>query len=228
VVGNAAVIALRNLQVGYQGQSVSPVLTTQLPQGSMTALIGANGSGKSTLIKTIAGLLPPVQGQCELHLPRREVGWLPQRSELETRFPLTVYELVSIGCWPRCGWFGGINRRLRKEISEALEAVQMSDYADAQPATLSGGQLQRVLFARLMLQRSRLWLLDEPFNGIDSKTVTLLMSILQQQQQAGTTLMVVLHDRPLVERYFSDVLSMDDGAYRRSVIDAAPLRSVAP
>ncbi len=79
-----------------------------------------------------------------------------------------------------------------------------------------------------MLQRSRLWLLDEPFNGIDSKTVTLLMSILQQQQQAGTTLMVVLHDRPLVERYFSDVLSMDDGAHRRSVIDAAPLRSVAP
>ena len=222
-------IAFRNLQVGYQGQSVTPVVTTELAQGSMTALMGANGSGKSTLIKTIAGLLPPVKGQCELHVPRREVGWLPQRSELETRFPLTVYELVSIGCWPRCGWFGGINRALRKEISDALDAVQMSDYADAQPSTLSGGQLQRVLFARLMLQRSRLWLLDEPFNGIDSKTVTLLMSILQQQQQqAGTTLMVVLHDHPLVERYFTDVLSMDDGSHRRSMVDTAPLRSVAP
>ena len=176
----------------------------------MTALVGANGSGKSTLLKTIAGLLPPVSGGCELQVARRDIGWLPQRTELETRFPLTVFELVSMGCWPRCGWFGGINRSLRREIGQALEAVQMSDYADAQPATLSGGQLQRVLFARLMLQRSALWLLDEPFNGIDSQTVTLLMSILEQQQQAGTTLLVVLHDRPLVARYFSNVLSMDE------------------
>ncbi len=163
-----------------------------------------------------------------MRISRREVGWLPQRSELETRFPLTVFELVSIGCWPRCGWFGGINRALRNEINAALDAVQMRDYADAQPATLSGGQLQRVLFARLMLQRSRLWLLDEPFNGIDSKTVALLMSILQQQQQAGTTLLVVLHDRPLVERYFTDVLPMDEGSHQRSAVAMTPLRSIAP
>lgn len=175
----------------------------------MTALIGANGSGKSTLLKTIAGLLTPISGRCELKVSRKELGWLPQRTELEKRFPVTAYELVAMGCWPRCGWFGAINRALRKEIDAALDAVQMRDFADAQPATLSGGQLQRVLFARLMLQRSKLWLLDEPFNGIDSQTVTLLMSILQQQQQAGTTLLVVLHDRPLVERYFQDVLSLD-------------------
>jgi len=222
------VITFRHLQAGYQGRAVTPVVTTELAQGSMTALIGANGSGKSTLIKTIAGLLPPVSGQCDVRISRREVGWLPQRSELETRFPLTVFELVSIGCWPRCGWFGGINRALRNEINAALDAVQMRDYADAQPATLSGGQLQRVLFARLMLQRSRLWLLDEPFNGIDSKTVALLMSILQQQQQAGTTLLVVLHDRPLVECYFTDVLSMDEGSHQRSAVAMTPLRSIAP
>ncbi|MFB4341465.1 ATP-binding cassette domain-containing protein [Pantoea sp. CS_6] len=221
-------ITFRHLQAGYQGRAVTPVVTTELAQGSMTALIGANGSGKSTLIKTIAGLLPPVSGQCDVRISRREVSWLPQRSELETRFPLTVFELVSIGCWPRCGWFGGINRALRNEINAALDAVQMRDYADAQPATLSGGQLQRVLFARLMLQRSRLWLLDEPFNGIDSKTVALLMSILQQQQQAGTTLLVVLHDRPLVERYFTDVLSMDEGSHQRSAVAMTPLRSIAP
>jgi zinc/manganese transport system ATP-binding protein len=115
-----------------------------------------------------------------------------------------------MGCWPRCGWFGGINRALRLEIDAALDAVQMRDFASAQPSTLSGGQLQRVLFARLMLQQSKVWLLDEPFNGIDTQTVTLLMSILEQQQQAGTTLLVVLHDRPLVARYFNDVLSLDD------------------
>lgn len=221
-------IAFNALQVGYQGKEVTPAITGRLAPGSMTALVGANGSGKSTLLKTIAGLLPPVKGECRLQVSRRDTGWLPQRSELETRFPLTVYELVSIGCWPRCGWFGGINRALRQEIWQALDAVQMRDYADAQPVTLSGGQLQRVLFARLMLQRSRLWLLDEPFNGIDSQTVSLLMSILEQQQQAGTTLLVVLHDRPLVARYFSDLLSLDDGTFTHRPVSPFLLQEVAP
>lgn len=221
-------IMFNALQAGYQGRGVTPEITGWLAPGSMTALVGANGSGKSTLLKTIAGLLPPVKGQCQLQVTRRDTGWLPQRSELETRFPLTVYELVSIGYWPRCGWFGGINRALRREIWQALEAVQMEEYADAQPVTLSGGQLQRVLFARLMLQRSRLWLLDEPFNGIDSQTVTLLMSILEQQQQAGTTLLVVLHDRPLVARYFREVLSMDDGTFSQTLVANSALQKVAP
>lgn len=215
------------LQAGYQNRAVTPIVNAELTSGSMTALIGANGSGKSTLLKTIAGLLKPVAGRCELQLPRKAIGWMPQRSELETRFPITVFELVSMGCWPRCGWFGGINRAMRREIDEALEAVQMREFAEAQPATLSGGQLQRVLFARLLMQRSPLWLLDEPFNGIDNKTVTLLMSILQRQQQAGTTLLVVLHDRPLVERYFSDVLSMDDDSSRSVVKASVALRSLA-
>lgn len=221
-------IRFNTLRAGYQGQSITPPVTGQLAAGSMTALVGANGSGKSTLLKTIAGLLPPITGRCELQVSRRDIGWMPQRTELETRFPLTVFELVSIGCWPRCGWFGGINRVLRREIWQALEAVQMGDYADAQPATLSGGQLQRVLFARLMLQRSQLWLLDEPFNGIDSQTVTLLMSILEQQQQAGTTLLVVLHDRPLVARYFSSVMSMDDSEVNCTSQPAISLRSCTP
>ncbi|MGK3142687.1 metal ABC transporter ATP-binding protein [Pantoea sp. C2G6] len=207
-------ILFNELRAGYQHQPVTPAITGQLAAGSMTALVGANGSGKSTLLKTIAGLLPPVAGRCELQVARRDIGWMPQRTELETRFPLTVFELVSIGCWPRCGWFGAITRSDRQAIWQALEAVQMSDYATAQPVTLSGGQLQRVLFARLMMQRSRLWLLDEPFNGIDSQTVTLLMSILEQQQRAGTTLLVVLHDQPLVARYFNDVLSLDEGGFR--------------
>jgi zinc/manganese transport system ATP-binding protein len=212
------------LQAGYQKVAVTPEINAELMAGSMTALIGANGSGKSTLLKTIAGLLRPVAGACELRLPRKAIGWMPQRSELETRFPLTVFELVSMGCWPRCGWFGGIDRQMRREIHEALEAVQMQAFTGAQPATLSGGQLQRVLFARLLLQRSPLWLLDEPFNGIDAQTVTLLMSILQRQQQAGTTLLVVLHDRPLVERYFSDVLSLDES---RDRLASASLRRFA-
>ncbi len=115
------------LQGGCQGRAVTPVVNGELAAGSMTALVGANGTGKSTLLKTIAGLLPPVAGRCELQLPRKALGW-----------------------------FGGITRALRQEIDAALEAVQMRDFATAQPAMLSGGQLQRVLFARLMLQRSQL------------------------------------------------------------------------
>lgn len=213
-------IQFSGLQAGYQRQPVTPVIDGRIAAGTLTALVGANGSGKSTLLKTVAGLLSPVSGRCELQLSRKEVGWLPQRSELETRFPLTVFELVAMGCWPRCGWFGGISPVLRAEIMQALDAVQMRSFASAQPATLSGGQLQRVLFARLMLQRSKLWLLDEPFNGIDRQTIVLLMSILQQQQELGTTLVVVLHDNVLVTRYFRDVISLD-------AADDMPLRLVA-
>ena len=213
-------ILFSGLQAGYQRQPVTPVIDGCIAAGTLTALVGANGSGKSTLLKTIAGLLSPVSGRCELQLSRKEVGWLPQRSELETRFPLTVFELVAMGSWPHCGWFGGINPALRAEIMQALDAVQMRSFASAQPATLSGGQLQRVLFARLMLQRSKLWLLDEPFNGIDRQTIVLLMSILQQQQEQGTTLIVVLHDNALVTRYFRDVVSLD-------AADGMPLRLAA-
>lgn len=124
-------ITFRHLQAGYQGRAVTPVLSTKLAQGSMTALTGANGSGKSTLIKTIAGLLPPVSGCCDLQVSRREVGWLPQRSELETRFPLTVFELVSIGCWPRCGWFGGINGTIyARNVMDALIKADPQDAED--------------------------------------------------------------------------------------------------
>ncbi|MFH8133698.1 metal ABC transporter ATP-binding protein [Pantoea osteomyelitidis] len=213
-------IQFSRLQAGYQRQPVTPVIDGRIAAGTLTALVGANGSGKSTLLKTVAGLLSPVSGRCELQLSRKEIGWLPQRSELETRFPLTVFELVAMGCWPRCGWFGGISPALRAEIMQALDAVQMRSFASAQPAMLSGGQLQRVLFARLMLQRSKLWLLDEPFNGIDRQTIVLLMSILQQQQKQGTTLIVVLHDNVLVMRYFRDVISLD-------AADDMPLRLAA-
>jgi len=202
-------IHFNQLHVGYRGQAITAIPDGELTAGSMTALTGANGSGKSTLLKTLAGVIAPVSGSCLVSVPASAIGWLPQRSELEIRFPLTVYELVATGCWPRCGWFGGFNRALRKEIDAALDAVQMRAFADAQPAMLSGGQLQRILFARLLMQQSRVWLLDEPFSAIDASTVTLLMALLRQQQQQGTTLLVVLHDRPLVSRYFSAELSLD-------------------
>ncbi|MBA2815352.1 metal ABC transporter ATP-binding protein [Candidatus Pantoea persica] len=200
------------LQAGYQGVAVTPVVDAELAQVSMTVLVGANCSGKSTLLKTIARLIKPVAGRCDVRLSRRKIGWMPQRSELEARFPLTVFELFSMGCWPRCGWFGGVSSDMREEIFASLDAVQACLRRCA-----AGHALRRPAAARALCASaatSRLWLLDEPFNGIDSRTVALLMTILQQQ--AGTTLLVVLHDRPLVARYFSDILSMDDARCRRA------------
>ncbi|MGE9551823.1 metal ABC transporter ATP-binding protein [Erwinia amylovora] len=201
-------ITLNNLIVGYQGRAVAPALEGEFQQGSMTALVGANGSGKSTLLKTLAGLLPPVSGSVSLPKPRVSMAWLPQQSEIERTFPINVFDLVAMGCWKRCGWFGAINRNMRQAVMNALEKVDMQDFATAQPGTLSGGQLQRVLFARLLVQDASLLLLDEPFTGVDSHTTGLLLALLEERHQAGCTLIVVLHDMATVEKHFPQTLRL--------------------
>ncbi|WP_380184257.1 metal ABC transporter ATP-binding protein [Kalamiella sp. sgz302252] len=202
-------IKLENLRVGYQGRAVTPPLNGVFAQGSMTALVGANGCGKSTLLKTIVGLLPPVSGLVELAPPQLNVGWLPQQAEIEKSFPISVFDLVALGCWRHCGWFGAIDRQGRQKVMAALEQVNMAEFAAAQPGTLSGGQLQRVLFARLLVQEASLLLLDEPFTGIDAETTRLLLTLLMDLHQKGHTLIVVLHDQAIVEHYFPQVLRLE-------------------
>ncbi|MCX8958029.1 metal ABC transporter ATP-binding protein [Erwinia psidii] len=201
-------ISLKSLTVGYQGRAVAPALTGTFLQGSMTALVGANGSGKSTLLKTLAGLLPPVSGSVICDKSRIGVAWLPQQSEIEKNFPISVFDLVAMGCWKRCGWFGAINRSMRQSVMHALERVHMQDFAFIQPGELSGGQLQRVLFARLLVQNASLLLLDEPFTGIDSETTAILLALLEERYQAGCTLIVVLHDMATVEKHFPQTLRL--------------------
>lgn len=177
----------------------------------MTALVGANGCGKSTLLKTIAGLLPPVSGQLALNRSRTNIAWLPQQSEIEKNFPVSVLDLVAMGCWRHCGWFGAVDSQMKKSVIEALEQVNMSQFADAQPGTLSGGQLQRVLFARLLVQKAELLLLDEPFTGIDTATTQLLLALLQERHRAGCTLIVVLHDLEMVDKFFPQRVRLGSG-----------------
>lgn len=221
-------ITLENLQAGYRRQPVTPAINGHFSAGSMTALIGANGSGKSTLLKTLAGLLPPVAGRYQRSVPAKALGWLPQQSEIERQFPLTVFDLVAMGCWPRCGWFGVIGRELRGEIMQTLQRVRMADLADAQPGALSGGQLQRVLFARLLMQQAPLLLLDEPFTGIDSQTVELLLDVLVERHRAGCTLIVVLHDLAMVNSWFPRQLQLhtDGVEWRNGAVRPQPLRQV--
>ncbi|WP_312121881.1 metal ABC transporter ATP-binding protein [Kosakonia cowanii] len=201
---------LDHLVAGYDRLAITPALCGTLVRGSMTAIVGANGCGKSTLLKTLAGFLPPVSGVLRWQGARPTIGWLAQRHALEAQFPLTVQEVVSMGCWPRISLFAGLNRDARKRVAQGLERVGLAEMARETIDTLSGGQFQRMLFARIWVQNAPLVMLDEPFTGIDEATSQLLMEQMVDMQRAGQTLLAVLHDSARVTRYFPQTLRLDE------------------
>lgn len=200
-------ITLRNLLTGYHGQGIGVPLDGYFASGSMTAIVGANGSGKSTLLKTLAGLLPPVQGSLSFgQAGRPRVGYLPQQAEMDRQFPLTVFDVVAMGCWPTCGLLRRLHRAQQAAIWQALTRVGLEALSHRAISTLSGGQFQRMLFARLLVQEAPLILLDEPFSGIDKPTCGLLMTVIEQLHRQGRTIIVVLHDNQLVVEHFPQTL----------------------
>ncbi len=207
-------IHLENLATGYRRQRIGPPFNGTFHTGSLTAIVGANGTGKSTLLKTLAGILPPVSGQVSFPEGRPRIAWLPQQAELDHQFPLTVFDVVSMGCWPALRFWQRFSRQRMAQIWQAIEQVGLVDMAKNTINTLSGGQFQRMLFARLLLQQAPLVLLDEPFTGIDQKTGELLVSVMQQMHRNGQTLIVVLHDSSLVKRCFPDTLRLENQHYQ--------------
>lgn len=200
-------ITLHDLVTGYQGQGIGVPLDGRFASGSMTAIVGANGSGKSTLLKTLAGLLLPVQGTLSFGpAGRPRMGYLPQQAEMDRQFPLTVFDVVAMGCRPAGGLLRRINRAGQAAIWQALTRVGLEALAQRAISTLSGGQFQRMLFARLLVQEAPLILLDEPFSGIDKPTCGLLMTVIEQLHRQGHTIIVVLHDNKLVARHFPQTL----------------------
>ncbi|MTD08910.1 ATP-binding cassette domain-containing protein [Serratia sp. YC16] len=236
-------ITLRQLAIGYGTTPLFPPLNGQFSAGSLTAVVGVNGAGKSTLLKTLAGLLPPLAGCLSFNdakPPRR--AYLPQQVELDRQFPIAVSDLVAMGCWSQSGMFGGMNKRAASLVNEALANVGMSALAHSPVGELSGGQLQRVLFARLLVQQAPLILLDEPFTGIDSATTQILLQAIAQLHRQGRTVIAVLHDMSMVAEHFPQVLLLTPqachwGAAER-VLEQVPryqaaerqpgLRAVAP
>lgn len=202
-------IELDHLVAGYGSEAVTPALCGRVERGSMTAIVGANGCGKSTLLKTLAGVLTPVSGALRWPSTRPTIGWLAQRQTLDPHFPLTVQDVVSMGSWPRISLFCGLNRQARTQVSAALERVGMLALANSTIDTLSGGQCQRMLFARMWLQHAPLVMLDEPFTGIDEITSQLLMEQIVDMHQQGQTILAVLHDSERVTRYFPQTLRLD-------------------
>jgi zinc/manganese transport system ATP-binding protein len=174
-----------------------------IPSASLLAIIGPNGGGKSTLLKLIADLYQPTHGKvsCSYPSPHR-IAFLPQRSEIDRTFPLRVFDVAAMGLWQKLGVLGRFSRQDRAHITEALTYVGLQDLAKRSIYALSGGQFQRLLFARLALQDADLILLDEPFSAVDLFTVAELMGIIQRWHQQGKTILTVVHDLELVRKHF--------------------------
>ncbi|ECG0109412.1 ATP-binding cassette domain-containing protein [Salmonella enterica] len=206
-------IELDNLVAGYDQVAVTPSLNGVIETGSMTAIVGLNGCGKSTLLKTLAGFIPPVSGSLNWTTGRPTLGWLAQRHVPESQFPLTVLDVVSQGAWPSVSLLRGLRTDWRKRIVVALERVGLENMAKTPIEMLSGGQFQRMLFARIMVQRAPLVMLDEPFTGVDESTSRALMELILDMNQQGQTVLAVLHDNQCVTRYFPEILWLESSGY---------------
>ncbi|MBD8553627.1 metal ABC transporter ATP-binding protein [Rhizobium sp. CFBP 8762] len=200
-----ACLTFQDLTLGYNGHAAVHHLNGTVPVGSLTAVVGANGSGKSTLMKGISGLLKPISGRVTVSADTR-IAYLPQMSELDRSFPARVIDLVSLGLWPRRGLLGRHTAQDRDVLLQALSAVGLEGFEKRAIDTLSGGQLQRALFARVLVQDANLILLDEPFNAVDMKTVTDLVALVKHWQGENRTVLAVLHDYDLVRAHFPTAL----------------------
>ena len=218
-----ACITFSDLTLGYNSHPAVHHLNGVVARGSLTAVVGANGSGKSTLMKGVVGVLKPMSGACEV-APGVRLAYLPQQSELDRTFPARVVDLVSLGLWPKRGLLGRHRPEDREAVAGALSAVGLEGFEQRPIDTLSGGQLQRALFARVLVQDAELILLDEPFNAIDARTVADLVELIKRWHGENRTVMVVVHDLDLVRRHFPEALLLA----RRPVAWGDARRTLAP
>ena len=200
-------LEVSNLSMRFGGLLAVNGVALQLREKEIVSIIGPNGAGKSTLLNGIMGQLKPLQGQLHLRdIAREQIAYLPQQSRIDRQFPISVTELVGMGLWHQLGSFGRLTKAHRHQIEHALEAVSIQGFANRPIASLSGGQLQRTLFARLYLQDAQLILLDEPFNAIDSRTCQDLLQLLHHWHEQGRTILAVLHDNEQVRHHFPQSL----------------------
>lgn len=200
-------ITIHNLTLGYDRHPAVHHLSGSFAPGSMTAIIGPNGSGKSTLVKAITGFIRPMVGTVDRGgLKRGDIAYLPQIMDVDRSFPVTVLDTVLLGLWQEIGMFGGLKSSQWDRVAQALATVGMSGFEQRGINELSGGQFQRVMFARMLLQDAPVLILDEPFNAIDQQTIFDLMTVIQRWHEEGRTLMVVIHDLNLVRQYFPRTL----------------------
>lgn len=198
------VLVIRDLTLGYERHPAVHHLDLDLAKGSLTAIVGPNGAGKSTLLKGLTGELLPLEGQINCKPAR--LAYLPQLSEVDRSFPVSVGAFVAMGLWHRVGAFRKIAGDQAARVAEALAAVGLTGFANRPISALSGGQVQRVMFARLLLQDAGLILLDEPFTAIDTRTAGELLQIVKRWHGEGRTVIAALHDIETVRQHFPQTL----------------------
>jgi len=208
----AAQIKFQNVTLGYDRHPAVHHLNGEVASGALVAVIGPNGAGKSTLFRGLAGILKPLSGSIHLGgLDIKDLAYLPQTADIDRTFPISVYDFVGTGLWRRTGFFGGMGKAARDKIAQALAAVGLNGFENRSIGTLSGGQMQRMLFARVLLQDARLIVLDEPFNAIDAKTSADLLALVKRWHGEGRTVLAALHDMELVRNHFPETLLLARG-----------------
>ena len=196
-------IEIKNLTVAYGENIALENFNLDIEVGSLMALVGPNGAGKSTLIKTILKFLKQITG--EIKINGKNLAYVPQRNSVDWDFPTTLFDVVEMGCYGRVGLFKRVNKEEKVKVLKAIEQVGMLDFKDRQISELSGGQQQRAFIARALVQEADIYLMDEPFQGVDSTTEKSIVDILKKLKSDGKTLLVVHHDLQTVPTYFESV-----------------------
>ena len=221
---SAPAIEVHGLTVTYRTEPVLWNVDAELPEGKLIAIVGPNGAGKSTLLKAMLDLVPAVAGEVRIfgepYRRRRSwVGYVPQRESVDWDFPTSALDVVTMGLYGRIGWFRRPSRHDRETALSCLDKVGMADFAHRQISQLSGGQQQRVFLARALAQDARLYLMDEPFAGVDATTERAILTLLQELRSAGRTVVAVHHDLQTVGEYFDHVALLNTRLVAAGPID---------
>jgi zinc/manganese transport system ATP-binding protein len=208
----AAQLQFRDVTLGYDRHPAVHHLNGEVASGALLAVVGPNGAGKSTLFRGLVGILKPLAGAILTgDLDVRDIAYLPQTADIDRSFPISVFDFVGTGLWRVTGFFGRIGKPARDRIAQALAAVGLNGFENRTIGTLSGGQMQRMLFARVLLQDARMIVLDEPFNAIDAKTSADLLGLVRRWHAEKRTVLAALHDMDLVRANFPETLLLARG-----------------
>lgn len=224
-ISNIPALQISHLTVAYNNIVLSDC-SVVIPQGVMLGIIGPNGAGKTTFIKAVLELLPKKEGEVfllgkTLGYVRHKIGYIAQRSSIDWDFPLTVFDMVLMGCYGKLGWVRRPGAKEQIQVYEALVAVGLSDYANQPIGVLSGGQQQRAFLARALMQDADIYFLDEPFAGVDAPSEKIIVELLKSLRDQGKTIVVVHHDILTASAYFDWALLLN-----KKVVACGPIEDV--
>ena len=211
-------ISCRELSVSYGEKEVLSRLSVEIPEGSMTAIIGSNGAGKSTWMKAVLGLLPKNAGTVRIFgeegkKAKKYLSYIPQSTKVNWDFPITVEEVVEMSAYKKRGWFLPIRKKDREKRDAALQEMGLEELRKRQISQLSGGQKQKVFLARALAEEAKLFLLDEPFAAIDQKSERSITEKLKEFKKMGKTILCIHHDLSRLQENFDYVLWIKAGSY---------------